>query len=281
MFSNIPDFHQLEPLITRCYIRGDSKSERFGRDFSTDFLLLVDDWLIKSDILFSEPLGLFSVIGNLGQTQEPWSSPRYEGYLAYVRSLLSHDSRGCVPGEIRERKDEEIEMAAAIVQLVRRPDDLIGKEYVENFLRRAELDDLHHQIAERFEFEGRLLETVKPYFVRQQRMLSATRNKPLKALVRRLISESGSADYQFLWQLLIRKFEDRDVHVCALFADLVEDETGLRNGDTLKSDPRKFIYMDSIQSGCRKGEERYLTYARFRRHVRKIKDRKEVKSVPS
>ena len=281
MFSSIPDSHQLETLITRCYIRGDSKAGRSGREFSNDLLLLVDAWLSQSDIFFSKPVGLFSVIGKLGQTEEPYLGPRYEGYLAYVRSLLSHGLRESIPDEIRERKDEEIEMAAAIVQLVRRPDDVIGKEYVENFLRRAELNDLHHQIEERFEFEGRLLETVKPYFVRQQRMLSATRNKPLKALVRRLISESGSADYQFLWQLLIRKFEARDLEACALFSDLVEDESGLRNGDTLKSDPRKFIYMESIQSGCRKGEERYLTYARFRRHVRKIKDQKEVKSVPS
>jgi hypothetical protein len=112
-------------------------------------------------------------------------------------------------------------------------------------------------------------------------MVLAPKNRHLKEVLRKLISEFGSDDYKTLWLALIQKLDDRDPEVCDLFDGLISDESGLRNGEALKCQPYKFVYMDSIQSGARKGDEKYLTYARFRYYVRKIKTENDLSSVPT
>ena len=281
MFTNSFDLNQSKAVLTQCFYRGVTRAASAEIKFSEGFLLRVHSWLVDSEICFSKPRGLLFLISGDDESNEPSSGPYYRGYLDYVRTLLSSDARATIPMGIREFEDEQIEMAAAIVQLTCRPHDTIGQKYVEYFLNQAESSDLRQQLNQRQEHEDRLLKNVKPYLLRHLKMVLAPKNRHLKEVLRKLISEFGSDDYKTLWLALIQKLDDRDPEVCDLFDGLISDESGLRNGEALKCQPYKFVYMDSIQSGARKGDEKYLTYARFRYYVRKIKTENDLSSVPT
>ena len=271
MFTNSFDLNQSKAVLTQCFYRGVTKAASAEIRFSEDFVLRVQSWLVDSEICFSKPRGLLSLISGDDESNEPSSGPHYRGYLDYVRTLLSSDARATIPMGIREFEDEQIEMAAAIVQLTCRPNDEIGNAYVELSLREAEKNELHQQIDQSLEHASFLMEKLTPHLLRYREMAALPRSKSLTEVLETLALELKSHDPKVLWISLIKRIEDRDLVVREVFDSLVADESGLKNQTTLKAAPYKCVYMEGIKSGPKKGKEKYLTYQRLRHHLKKLK----------
>jgi hypothetical protein len=271
MVTNSFDLNQSKALLTQCFYRGVTKAASPEIRFSEDFLLRVQSWLVDCEICFTEPRGLLSLISSDDKSNELSSGPYYRGYLDFVRTLLSSDARETIPMDMREFEDEQIEMAAAIVQLTCRPDDEIGNAYVEFSLREAEKNDLHQQLGQSRDHASFLMEKLTPHLLRYREMAARPRSKSLTEVLETLALELKSHDPKVLWGALIQRFNDWDQPIRDVFDGLVADESGLKNQTTLKAAPYKCVYMDSIKSGPKKGKEKYLTYQRFRYHLKKIK----------
>ena len=89
MFTNSFDLNQPKALLTQCFFRGVTRAASAEIKFSEGFLLRVHSWLVDSEICFSKPRGLLSLISGDDESNEPSSGPYYRGYLDYVRTLLT------------------------------------------------------------------------------------------------------------------------------------------------------------------------------------------------
>lgn len=261
------DGNHIDGLVTKYLVRalakfGNAGSETFLRDVVPD----IHNWLLSANIIFFEPKGLLS--SNLNESDN--TEDAHSGFLAYVNSVLSGLSVSEFPRQIKKYSYEEIELAAAILQLKFRPTDKYGTEHVEKYLHELEKRDLSQQLGQSRDHASRLLENAMPHVIRHRKMVTGPRNKRLKEMLRNLIYEVGSVDPKLLWIALIQKFDSSDSVYCDFFDKLIPDHSGLRNGDALKSAPEKFVYIDSVRG---KDKEKYLTYARFRYHLRKINTR--------
>ena len=138
-------------------------------------------------------------------------------------------------------------------------------------MQEVERKDLERRIEQANEDADFYLKKLKPYITRYRDIAKRPRNPKLKDILTRLVVEINSTDPKVLWLSLIRKFNDTDREICDFFDDLVSDDSGLSTQNSLKEAPYKFVYMDSVQSGATKGREKYLTYSRFRYHLKKLK----------
>jgi hypothetical protein len=224
-------------------------------------------WLLDSKVQLTEGRGLLSLVPvkekRLGQT--------YDGYLDFVRTKFSEKFVKKLPKDIRHCSKEELELSAALLQLSQRPRDSYGLEYVKSYMQEVERKDLERRIEQANEDADFYLEKLKPYITRYRDIAKRPRNPKLKEILSRLVVEINSTDPKVLWLSLIRKFNDTDREICDFFDDLVPDDSGLSTQNSLKEAPYKFVYMDSVQSGATKGREKYLTYSRFRYHLKKLK----------
>ncbi len=225
------------------------------------------DWLLSLDIDLTEHRGLLSTRPLKKQSERR----TYDGYLDFVRSSFSEKFKKLLPQELRKCSKDELEFAAALIQLSMRPRDHFGYRYVENYLREDEIKDFERRIEEANQDAKFFLEKLKPHITRYRDIAKRPRNPKLKDILTRLVVEKNSTNPKILWLSLIRKFHDKDPEICDFFDNLVADDTGLSNQNSLKEAPYKFIYMDSVQSGNSKGQEKFLTYSKFRYHVRKTK----------
>lgn len=224
-------------------------------------------WLLDSKVQLTEGRGLLSLVPvkekRLGQT--------YDGYLDFVRTKFSEKFVKKLPKDIRQCSKEELELSAALLQLSQRPRDSYGLEYVKSYMQEVERKDLERRIEQANEDADFYLKKLKPYITRYRDIAKRPRNPKLKDILTRLVVEINSTDPKVLWLSLIRKFNDTDREICDFFDDLVSDDSGLSTQNSLKEAPYKFVYMDSVQSGATKGREKYLTYSRFRYHLKKLK----------
>lgn len=262
------DGNYIDGLVTKCLVRalakfGNAGSETFLRDVVPD----IHNWLLSANIIFFEPKGLLS--SNLNESDN--TEDAHSGFLAYVNSVLSGLSVSEFPRQIKKYSYEEIELAAAILQLKFRPTDKCGTEHVEKYLHELEKRDLSQQVDQSRDHASFLMEKLTPHLLHYKKMAALPRSKRLTNVLETLALELNSHDPKVLWISLIKRIEDRDLVVREVFDSLVADESGLKNQTTLKAAPYKCVYMEGIKSGPKKGKEKYLTYQRLRHHLKKLK----------
>ncbi len=201
-----------------------------------------------TDINFYAPRGLLSTDHHDSQRDHK----AHHGYLSYVHGTLDGVSVDDFPDEIKKYTYEDIQTASAILQLSFRGDDEAGVEYVDSYLHDLETISFLRQKG------------------RPKEIASRPRSRRLIEVLKVLVGSADVIEPKSLWLSLIQRFHDADPIIRAIFADLIPDESGLKQQNALKSAPYKFVYMESIQSGKSKGEEKYLTYQRFRAHIKNI-----------
>jgi len=255
---------QLKERYLRRVIRihGDNLSKKFMAETLRDVYV----WLSCANINFYKPRGLLSPDLNGTDGDEK----TYHGYMSYVHSTLLDVSQDEFPEDVRPYTFEDIELASAILQLYFRATDKYGIAYVEEYFYELEKRDLRLERDERKEESKLLYGHLERHLLRPKEIASRSRSKRLVKVLKDLVTDSGSKDPKVLWLLLIQRFHDLDPVIRGLFDDVIPDESGLKQQNALKSAPYKFVYMESIQSGKSKGEEKYLTYQRFRAHIKKI-----------
>lgn len=236
-------------LLQKCFLRvliihGD----RGYKKFMEQTLPVVCSWLLRTDVNFYVPRGLLFTDYH---DPEP-DQKAYHGYLSYVHGTLGVVSVDDFPDEIKKYNYEDIQIASAILQLSFREADEPGVEYVDRYLHDLETSSFLRQKG------------------RPKEIASRPRSRHLIEVLRVLVGSADVIEPKSLWLSLIQRFHDADPIVRAIFADLIPDESGLKQQNALKSAPYKFVYMESIQSGKSKGDEKYLTYQRFRTHIKKI-----------
>jgi len=243
-------------------IHGDNSSKKFMAETLRD----VHVWLSCTNINFYKPRGLLFLDLNVHDEDEK----TYHGYMSYVHSTLLEVSQDEFPEDVQRYTFEDIELASAILQLYFRATDKYGIAYVDEYFHVLEKRDLRLERDERKEESKLLSGHLKRYLLRPKEIASRSRSKRLVRVLKELVTNSGSKDPKVLWPLLIQRFHDLDPVIRGMFDDVIPDESGLKNQNTLKSVPFKLVYMESIQSGKSKGDEKYLTYQRFRTHIKKI-----------